>query len=151
MRLDLPLTEIQKYEQEVTKGGQKVVERKKYSKTKKALRKLKKRENKLQKKRTMPSPTDIQYIVNKDNDSIVVKGRIDQEQTLDTKLFIRFKLSGQTDFLPFGYQAKIPISKNNHFQFEVLQAALLDEDEIAIQAFNEKGQASEIITFQYRK
>jgi hypothetical protein len=149
--INLLQTDDQKNVQAVKEEGKNIAVQKKYSKTKKALRKMKKRENKQQKKRFIPSPTNIQYIVNAENDSIVVKGSINQIPTLDAKTYIRFKLSGQKDFLEFGYQAKVPIGKNNEFQFEVLQAALLDEDEIAIQAFNEKGQASEVITCQFRK
>lgn len=122
-----------------------------YIKTKKAQRKLKKREQIAQKKNTLPNPVKVRYETSTENDSIIIKGELDETsfKKSTTPCYIRFKLSGQKDFLTFGYQAKIPVT--NQFQFEVLQAALLDEDEIAIQLFNDKGQVSEIVTCHYAK
>ena len=123
-------------------------------KTKKALRKIEKRRMIAQKKNTISSPKNIRYTFDKDNECIIVTGEIDKRMSaqLVEKCYVRFKLSGQKEFLPFGYQSKIEVSPtSNQFKFEVLLTALDDEDEISIQAFNDKGQTSNIVTCQYLK
>lgn len=125
----------------------------KNSKTKKALRKLKKRQQLEQKKNTLPAPKKVHYAYDVAGESIIVKGEIDETHAkkVTANYSIRFKLSGQKDFLEFGYQAKIPITKKNQFQFEVLESALLAQDVIAIQLYSDAGHYSEIVFCTYER
>ncbi|MEK4426922.1 hypothetical protein [Solibacillus sp. FSL K6-1523] len=125
----------------------------KNSKTKKALRKLKKRQQLEQKKNALPAPKKVLYTYDVAGESIIVKGEIDESNAkkVAANYLIRFKLSGQKDFLEFGYQAKIPITKNNQFQFEVLESALLAQDVIAIQLYSDAGHYSEIVFCTYER
>lgn len=122
-------------------------------KTKKAIRKMKKRENISKKKKLLPIPQKLEYIVNDEMESVLIKGEFTKlnSHSADNKMYLRFKLSGQQDFPTFGYQAKIPVQSSAQFQFEISQAALLDEDEVSIQLFNDQGQASETFTCRYVK
>ena len=125
----------------------------KNSKTKKALRKLKKRQQLEDKKNALPAPKKVQFTYNVANESIIVKGEIDESNAkkVAANYSIRFKLSGQKEFLEFGYQAKIPITKKNQFQFEVLETALLAQDAIAIQLYSDAGHYSEIVYCTYER
>ncbi|ATP41711.1 hypothetical protein CSE16_17665 [Solibacillus sp. R5-41] len=122
-------------------------------KTKKALRKLKKRQQLEHKKNALPAPKKVQYIYDTASESIIIKGEIDESSAKKAggNYSIRFKLSGQKDFLEFGYQAKIPITKNYQFQFEVLESALLAKDCIAIQLYSDVGHYSDIVFCEYER
>lgn len=128
------------------------MENSKTTKTKKALRKLKKREQLEHKKNTLPAPKKVQYTIHAESESIIIKGEIPGYNAKKATSYcaIRFKLSGQKEFLEFGYQAKVPLIKNQ-FQFEVLESALLDKDSIAIQLYNDAGQCSEIVFCAYER
>lgn len=128
-----------------------MLEEVKYQKSKKSLRKLKKRQEVFVKKRLLLTPKNISYTVDESGDFIIVSGEVEKEPRInDLAHYIRFKLSGQQDFTPFGYQAKIPI-QNYRFQFEVLQDALLELDYIEIQLFNKRNQSSECAVCYYEK
>lgn len=129
------------------------ISQQKVKKTKKAIRKMQKRENISKKKKLLPMPQKLHYIVDDAMESVLIKGEFTKLNsfTADNKTYLRFKLSGQQDFPTFGYQAKIPVQSSTQFQFEIAQVALLDEDEISIQLFNDQGQASEIFTCGYVK
>ncbi|MEG0386400.1 MAG: hypothetical protein RR642_16795 [Solibacillus sp.] len=79
-------------------------ENNKNPKTKKALRKLKKRQQLEQKKNALPAPKKVHYTYDVASESIIVKGEIDESSAkkVTANYSIRFKLSGQTDFLEFG-------------------------------------------------
>lgn len=125
----------------------------KVKKTKKAIRKMNKRENISKKKKLLPMPQKLHYIVDDEMESVLIKGELTKVNghSANIQTYLRFKLSGQQDFPTFGYQAKIPLQSSKQFQFEIAQVALLDEDEISIQLFNDQGQASEIFTCRYVK
>ncbi|MER2107687.1 MAG: hypothetical protein ABS949_12185 [Solibacillus sp.] len=123
----------------------------KYPKTKRALRKIKKRQELICRKRYLPAPKNISYTIDDSGELIIVSGDVEKEvRFCETAHFIRFKLSGQKDFSPFGYQAKIPIV-NGRFQFEVLQVALLERDFLEIQLINEHKQYSDRVICKYVK
>lgn len=123
----------------------------KYSKTKRALRKMKKRQKIICRKRYLPLPENISYTIDDSGEVIIVRGEIEKEVRLDESVhFIRFKLSGQKEFPIYGYQAKIPIT-NGQFQFEILQAALLEQDYVEIQLFNTRKQYSDRAICKYEK
>lgn len=121
-----------------------------YSKTKRALRKIKKRQAISYKKRYLPMPRSVRYIVDETGDFLIVSGEIEGGLDVDAEHFIRFKLSGQQDFPIFGYQAKIPIQKGS-FQFEILQDALLEKDYFEVQLFNNQKQYSDRFVCHYEK
>lgn len=125
----------------------------KYAKTKKAMRKLKKQEQRIQKKRQLPLPKCIHYVTDVAEETVFVTGEIDRALLLsgEATYFIRFKLSGQLAFSRFGYQTEIPITGKHQFQFEIVQAALLDNDCIEIQLCNTKEQYSEVFVCPYVK
>lgn len=123
----------------------------KYPKTKRALRKIKKRQEFICRKHYLPAPKNISYTMDESGELIIVRGDVEKEVSFrETAHFIRFKLSGQKDFSPFGYQAKIPIV-NGRFEFEVLQVALLDRDFFEIQLFNEHKHYSDRVICKYEK
>lgn len=107
-------------------------------KTTKAERKKQKRNNIIMKKTLLPSPKNIQFRIDESAEIVLFTGDIENKGLTQ---FLRFKLSGQQDFATYGYPAKIPAGQTS-FHFEIPLVALLDEDEVTIQVFNERGQIS---------
>lgn len=124
------------------------MEQERFLKTKKALRKIKKREEIFSRKRHLPLPTNISYHVDDEAECIIVSG--DVGLVNEATHFIRFKLSGQQVFATFGYQSKIPVTEGR-FQFEVQRAALLDQDYVEIQLYNDNKQYSDRAICMYEK
>ena len=116
-------------------------------KTTKAERKKQKRNNIIMKKTLLPAPSNIQYRIDARNEVALFTGNIENKGMTN---FLRFKLSGQQDFATFGYPAKIPV-EDTSFQIEIPLVALLDEDEVTIQLFNEQGRMSQPIKCPFVK
>lgn len=116
-------------------------------KTTKAERKKQKRDDIVRKKALLPSPKNIQYRIDEHNEIVLFTGEIENKGLTQ---FVRFKLSGQQDFPTFGYPAKIPVGQTA-FCFEIPLVALLEEDEVTLQLFNDQGRMSPLIKCSFVK